>query len=181
MTVNISLRPVLPQDIDDFYCSWYENSDGHLVYFTGSGRKFSKEILIEDYNDGIKSGRWFYYLIEADGGIPVGNVKIGPIDVRNKTSDLVCLIGNRDYVGKGLASQAISKANLIAFDLHDVRRLQGGMYENNVSSIKAYTRAGWFVEAVMKGFYLVDDEPQDRICVACLNPKYFPDAGGSNE
>lgn len=173
MNTKITLSLARLTDIDEEYCSWYENNDGHLDYFTGSGITFSRELLIRDFNSGMDSQRWFYYLILDEEKQKIGNVKIGPFDLRNKTSDLVCLIGNRNYLGKGLASQAIALASQIAFDQYDIRRLQGGMYASNMSSLKAYTKAGWFVEAKMKGYYLVNNQPEDRICVACLNPRYF--------
>jgi RimJ/RimL family protein N-acetyltransferase len=47
------------------------------------------------------------------------------------------------------------------------------MYENNISSIKCYTRAGWYIEGRLKGYYLVDGKSMDRVLVSCLNPKYF--------
>jgi hypothetical protein len=30
----------------------------------------------------------------------------------------------------------------------------------------------------LKGFYWKDGKPDDRVCVACLNPKYFPEKNG---
>ena len=171
--IKITLRPLEREDINDEYCSWYENSDGHLNYYTGSGRRFERSTLISDFDEGIKSQRWFYYLIQSEDGELVGNVKIGPIDNKNKTSDLVCMIGNRKFLGKGLATEAIKQANEIAFVRYDIRRLHGGMYVSNVSSIKAYTRAGWVIEGTFKGYYLLNGTPEDRVCVACFNPKYF--------
>jgi RimJ/RimL family protein N-acetyltransferase len=47
------------------------------------------------------------------------------------------------------------------------------MYASNVASIKAYTRAGWIVEATFKGYYWIDGKAEDRVCVACFNPKHF--------
>ncbi|EAZ98228.1 GNAT family N-acetyltransferase [Marinobacter sp. ELB17] len=173
-TGNFHLRSLERKHIDSEYISWFENKDGHLDYFTGSGREFSEELIVEDFQAGISSGKWFYYLIESASGDKIGNVKVGPIDHRNNTSDLVCLIGNRDFLGKGVASRAIKIANTIAFDKYDIRRLHGGMYASNISSIKAYTRAGWHVEATFKGYYWVNGKSEDRVCVACLNPKYFP-------
>lgn len=170
---GIHLRPMAMADIDAELCRWYDNSDGHLDYFTGSGRTFTKETLIEDFISGANSLKWFYYLIETLEGIRIGTVKIGPIDSKNRTSDLVCLIGNRTFLGKGLASKAIALANRIAFEEHKIRRLHSGMYETNVASIKAYTRAGWYIEAKMKGYYLFNEASVDRVCVACLNPAYF--------
>jgi ribosomal-protein-alanine N-acetyltransferase len=174
METNITLRPLTINDIDDQYCDWYNNDDGHLDYFSGSGRRFNKDTLLNERAEGIRTGKWFYYIIESDRGEKIGNVKLGPVDLKNKTSDLVCLIGNRNFRGKGLASKAIGIASKIAFEVHDIRRLHGGMYARNTSSIKAYTKAGWFIEGTFRGYYLYNDMPQDRICVACLNPIYFP-------
>lgn len=174
MNMEIKLRKLVATDIDDEYCNWYSNDDRHLQYFTGSGRLFSRNVLLEDFETGKQSGTHFYYIIELVDGTRIGNVKIGPIDMRNRTSDLVCFVGNRSFVGKGIASNAISLANHIAFEAHDIRRLHSGMHAQNIRSIKAYTKAGWFVEATMQGYYLLDKVPSDRVCVACLNPKYFP-------
>ena len=176
MECRFRLRPLVLEDIDQEYCSWYSNSDGHLEFFTGSGRTFSADILRDDFRRGLETESWFYYIAEDldASGKRIGNVKIGPIDKKNKTSDLVCLIGNRNYVGKGLASNIISAANKIAFDQYDIRRLQSGMYASHVASIKAYTRGGWSIEATFRGYYISNGESMDRVCVSCLNPRYFP-------
>jgi RimJ/RimL family protein N-acetyltransferase len=171
--MEVSIRPLEVSDIDDEFVSWHQNEDGHLDYYTGSRRNFSREDLIE-WISGAGSRDIYFFLILVDNNHPIGTIKIGPIDRKNKTSDLVCLVGSRKYTGKGLASRAISIANGVAFKSFDIRRLQGGMYEENVASIKAYCRAGWVIEGRMKGFYWVDGRPMDRICVACFNPDYFP-------
>ena len=172
MSVEISLRPMTENDVDAEYVSWFNNSDGHLDFYTGSGRIYDREVILEDLNKGIETKRWFYHIIECEGK-KIGNVKIGPIDLNNKTSDLVCFIGNRSYLGKGLASKAISIANEIAFKKYDIRRLHGGMYSSNIPSIKAYLRAGWIVEANLVGYYWTEGKSVDRVSVACFNKKYF--------
>ncbi len=173
----VTLRPLELADIDDEYCAWYQNQDGHLDFFSGSGRQFTRESLVADYERGLGSGGWYYFLAEAGpAGKKIGNVKLGPIDKKNKTADLVCLIGNRAYLGKGLAPKMIALANQIAFERFDIRRLHSGIYATNEASIRAYTRGGWKIEAVLKGYYLFNGQPVDRVCVRCLNPKYFPGA-----
>ena len=174
--MRVSLRELVDADLDEEYFSWYMNEDGLLDTFTGSRRKFQREGILNDVHEGISSGRWFYWVVtHVETGARIGNVKIGPIDVVNKTSDLVCLIGNRDFLGRGLAREAIEQGSKVAFDKYDIRRLHGGMYENNIASIKAYTSAGWQLEGRLKGFYWVEEKSVDRILVCCLNPKYFGD------
>ena len=171
--MDIHLRPLTLDEFDEEFVGWYANEDGHLDYFTGSGRVFDRETLVEDFEHGRETGRWFYYLIANDSGERIGTIKIGPIDLRNKTADLVALIGNRAFLGQGLATRAIALGNKLAFEQLDVRRLHSGIFATNVAAIKAYTRAGWFVEATFRGYYLREGQPVDRVCVACLNPKYF--------
>lgn len=173
MESEFSLRPLKLNDIDDEYCNWYENNDGHLNYFSGSGKVFGRDLLLKEFELNIHNKNYFYYLINEKSGAKIGTIKIGPIDNKNKTSDLVCLIGNRTFVGKGIGSKAISTASKLAFEKHDIRRLHSGMHANNIASIKAYTKAGWFIEGTFKGYYLVNGVATDRVCVACLNPSYF--------
>ena len=107
LSEEIFLRPLEVSDIQKEYVSWFNNNDGHLDYFTGSGRVFSKDIIVEDFIKGRDTLSWFYYLITNMHGDFIGNVRIGPIDPVNKTSDLVCLVGNRRFLGAGIGSKAI--------------------------------------------------------------------------
>jgi RimJ/RimL family protein N-acetyltransferase len=172
---------MLLRDLDSEYCTWYNNSDGHLDWFSGTGRSFDAEELARSFEEGQRTKKWFNYIIEDSTTSRIGNVRIGPIDLLNRTSDLVTLIGNRAFLRKGIAAIAIRQANQIAFEQHGIRRLQTGMLATNTPSIKAYTRAGWFIEATFRGFYWRDEQPVDRICVACLNPVFFPDVGRGSE
>ena len=47
------------------------------------------------------------------------------------------------------------------------------MFRGNIPSVKGYLKADWVIEGVLKGQYLVDGIGEDRILVACFNPKYF--------
>jgi ribosomal-protein-alanine N-acetyltransferase len=171
--MNVNLRALCLEDIDSEYLKWYENSDKYLKFYTGSQREFCLKDVVDDFQAGVESKKWFYFLIETSEGERAGNIKIGPIDNKNLTSDLVCFIGERKFSGHGLASKAIKQATELAFSKYGIRRLHGGMYADHKASIGAYLKAGWLEEAVMKGYYWVDGKPMDRICVSCLNPKYF--------
>ena len=103
----------------------------------------------------------------------IGTVQIGPINKIHKISDLVVLIGNTKYHGKGLAIEAIKIGNAIAFETHNLRLLYGGMHRDNIGSVKAYLRANWIIEGILRDHYIVNGESQDRILVACFNPSIF--------
>ena len=170
---NIYLRLIEESDIDERYISWYQDNE-NLKYYSGTKRDYSFESLLDEINKGKISKKLFIYGIFTNlENKCIGNIKIGPIIVEHKISDMIVMIGDADYHGKGYATEAIKVGNKIAFEVYNIRKLYGGMYENNISSIKCYTRAGWYIEGNLKGYYLVDGKSMDRVLVSCLNPKYF--------
>ena len=103
----------------------------------------------------------------------IGTVKIGEIDSKSMVSDLVTVVGKREYWGKNIGSKAIKEGTKKAFKEHGIRKLHGGMYADNVGSIKAHLRGGWVIESVLVGHYFVDKKPVDRVVVGCFNPDFF--------
>ena len=173
MTERLYLTLLTDEDITDEYVSWHDNQQ-HTKYYSASGKRFTRDFLLNEMREGQQSETLFVYGIHfKENDKLIGNVKIGPIVKRHKTSDLVVFLGDTDYLRKGLAVEAIKLGNELAFTEHDIRKLYGGMFRGNIGSVKAYTRADWVIEGILEGQYLADDKPEDRILVACFNPKYF--------
>lgn len=171
--VKLYLKLLRRDDIHDEYLSWHQNEE-HIQYYSSSGRTFSKETLLAEMEDGIESKTLYIYGIYfKEGDKLIGNIKIGPISNKHKTSDLVAFIGDPDFLGKGLSKEAIKLGNEVAFKNHDIRKLFGGMFRSNIASVKGYLKADWIIEGVLKGQYIVEGNQEDRILVACFNPKYF--------
>lgn len=170
---QVYIKKILVSEITDSVMDWF--NDAQLMkYYTNSRKQITKDSLLDAIEDGEKKGNQFTFGIYCkENNHLIGTLKLGPINFFHKTSDLVALIGDRNYLGKRLAPQAIALGNKLAFDFFDLRKLYGGMYESNIPSIKAYLRAGWLVEARIKGQYIVDGVSEDRIEVGCFNPKYF--------
>lgn len=170
---QLYIKKIKVAEITERVMDWF-NDEQLMKYYTNSRRQITKESLLSAIEDGEKKGNQFTFgIYHKEDNVLIGTLKIGPINFNHKTSDLVALIGDRNYLGKGLAPKAITLGNKLAFDYFDIRKLYGGMYESNIPSIKAYLRAGWLVEARLKGQYMVDGKTEDRIEVGCFNPKYF--------
>ena len=168
---HIYLRPLEASDITDRYVSWFRDSE--LVKFYSSGRhEFTLEFL-RDQVETPPEDTFTYGIFLRQGDTCIGNIRVGPIDSKHRISDLVVIVGDPAYRGRGLAVEAIRLGNRVAFEVHDVRKLVGGMFAANEASIRAYTRADWVVEGRLKGHYLVDGKPMDRVLVGCFNPRYF--------
>lgn len=172
---RILLRPLQPEDVDDNYLSWFNDS---VVTEFLDARRITRQDAIDYMNAGRETRSYYMYAIVAkDSGMHIGNVKVGPIQWNHLISDLVTVIGRREYWGKGLATEAITVGNRLAFEEYGIRKLSGGIVDGNIGSVKAYTGAGWVIEARLKGHHLSAGEPRDRIVVSCFNPKFFPQEG----
>lgn len=170
---RIYLQEISKKDITSNVMEWFKDDD-LMRYYTSSKNVITKETLLSSIAEGKVKGNVFTFgVFDNDNDKLIGTIKLGPISDVHKTSDLVVLLGDANYRGKGLAVDAISLGNKLAFEKFNLRKLFGGMYLSNMSSIKAYTRAGWLIEGRLKGFYLNGDENEDRLLVGCYNPKYF--------
>ena len=168
---KIYLRELVEDDVTDRYLSWFR--DPQVTEFLEARNLTSKDVI--DY---IRAGKetatyYMFAICSNESGLHVGNLKVGPIERKHMLSDLVTVIGDKNYWGIGLATEAIMLGNELAFSHYGIRKLSAGMYADNIRSIKAYTKAGWVIEAILQGHYLLNGKILDRICVACFNPKYF--------
>lgn len=182
MSTNVEGRQVMLRDLrhDDItprYLSWFQ--DQTVTQFL-SARNLSRDDVLAYIDEGRRTGSYHMMaLCDLATGLHIGNVKIGPIDRSNGCSDLVTVIGDRQFWGKGLATEAIALASGIAFSRFGIRKLCGSIIGNNIGSVKSYTRGGWHVECVRKDQYLVDGVLQDEIFVGCFNPATQPGPAAS--
>ena len=172
---RVYLREMTPEDISDDYLGWFR--DAKVTEFLNS-RDFSHAQALAHLAAGREGNSYVMHSICcASTDTHIGSLKIGPILWLHRVSDLVTVIGRRDYWGKGYATEAIRLATALAFGSYGLRKLSAGIIEGNVGSLKAYTSAGFVVEGRRRGECLVAGVPHDIILIGCFNPAFFG-AGG---
>ena len=168
---RVFLRELIEDDVTDRYLAWF--MDPQVTKYLEAKNLTRKEVIAY-IRAGKETGTYYMYAIcLIESGLHIGNLKLGPIDRKHMFSDLVTVIGDKNYWGRGLAAEAIVLGNKMAFLQYNIRKLCGGMYSNNIRSIKTYIKAGWVIEAVLQGQYILDGKVMDRVCVACFNPRFF--------
>ena len=96
----------------------------------------------------------------------VGNIKLGPILRPHGLAEIGIMIGDQAAWGKGVGRSAIQcVSNIAAHDL-GLRKLTAGCYAANAGSVKAFTKAGFNVEAVRRGHFILDGKPEDAVLMA---------------
>ena len=170
--MRVYLRELLPSDVNEHYLEWF-NNDAVLEFLEVRKGQLTIDNVLAYIKEGRDSESYYMYAVcLKENDKHIGNLKVGPINRKHMLADLVTVIGDKEQWGKGLATDAIKQGNKLAFEKYNVRKLTGGMYEKNIGSIKAYTKAGWLIEGRLQNHYEVDGKLQDRIIVSCFNPCY---------
>lgn len=99
----------------------------------------------------------------------IGNIKLGPINWTHKTAEVGLLIGEKDCWGRGYATDAIWLVKYHAFNVLGLHRLTAGAYACNLGSVKAFCKAGFVQEALLKQSHFCKGEYVDSVILSALN------------
>jgi len=172
-SINFLIRPLKIRDINNNYISWF--SDEKVTEYLEARNisiQDSKQYLI----DGIKKCNYYIYAIcDEKTDTHIGNIKIGPIRRFDGVSDLVTIIGDKNYWGKGVASKAIKLIIQKSFTEGGLRKFSASIDSNNVGSLKAYQKAGFKQEAKLENYfchYKDDIIFSDKLYVVINNKEY---------
>jgi len=165
---RVMLRPLTPGDVTPRYLSWFADPEVHRYLEV---RGISADEAREYIEEGPSKNIYFMCAIcDAETGLHVGNLKIGPIRWQQSVADMVTVIGDKNYWGRQTATEAIRLASRLAFRTLGLQKLHASMYADNIGSLRAYTRAGWHVEARLKQHSLFDGRRQDTLLIGQFNP-----------
>lgn len=168
---RIYLRQVKVSDVNGDYCRWMNDSSINRYLesrFTNHTVDSLKEFVERKSSDPDYA---FYAIVLKDGGIHIGNIKLGPIDPHHKLADIGILIGRKDCWGKGYATEAIKLLSDYAFGVLGLHKITAGCYEPNKGSLKAFTKAGFLIEGVRKSHCLCDGAYVDDILLGMVRPE----------
>uniref|UniRef100_A0A6H2A3U2 Putative acetyltransferase n=4 Tax=viral metagenome TaxID=1070528 RepID=A0A6H2A3U2_9ZZZZ len=164
---RVYLRILNYKDFTDEFMTWFDDKT-LMQYFTDTQNKITRDNIINTFlnpNTRIQNCYLFGIFYKENDEL-IGTIKVGIINKAHNISDLVVLLGNKEYHGKGLAVEAIKLGNDLAINFFNIRKLFGSIYESNIASLKAYIKAGWKIEGRLNDYYLVDGKTEDKILVS---------------
>lgn len=164
---TIYLRKLCLQDANKDYCNWL--NDPRVNRFLESRYQRWTVTKIKEYVKDINSSRsnLFLAIIRKDHGRHIGNIKLGPVNLRHKHCVIGIIIGDKSSWGKGFATEAIKLAKDYAFKTLKLQKLNAGVYSQNIGSLKAFQKAGFSVEGVQKKQYYCEGRYVDSILLGC--------------
>jgi RimJ/RimL family protein N-acetyltransferase len=166
---RIYLRELKQEDVTASYLGWM--NDPRITRFTDSrGQHYSLESLKRYVADKQKSkNEEFLSIIIKQEKRHIGNIKLGPVNLADNHADIGILIGDREYWGKGYATEAIGLVKKYAFEHLGLHRLTAGSVSSNQGSIKAFLKNGFEIEGIRRQHVRIDGSYVDGILLGLLN------------
>lgn len=167
---RLYLRPVKISDARAEYVRWL--NDPEVNQFLEI--RFVKHTLesLKKYIEKVSRDKniLFLAIILKDGDRHIGNIKLGPIDRNHKLAEAGIMIGDKESWGKGYATEAIKLLTGYAFDKLNLHKITAGAYANNIGSIKAFLKLGFYEEGRRKEHFLYKGEWVEDVLLAKINP-----------
>lgn len=158
---RIELRPLTATDVTGRYVGWL-NDPGTNRYM-GVGRVVSTLESVRDYVAAFegRADRYLFAIAVRDTGEHIGNITLQDIDAVDLRGEIGLLVGEPEWRGRGVGSEAIAMVVSHAFDDLGLHKLTAGYVAGNDGSARAFAKNGFVVEGVLREQFALDGEFAD--------------------
>ncbi len=165
---QIYLREVRESDVNQTYYKWLNDPEINLYlesrYIPMSLKNILKYVESKDGN----MDEVFFAICWNNNKNHIGNIKLGPVNWIHRRADIGILIGDKEYWGKGIATEAIQLVIEYAFKTLNIHKLTAGCHSTNIGSLKAFQNAGFSIEGERKKHSFVGGEYIDTVVLGLL-------------
>jgi ribosomal-protein-alanine N-acetyltransferase len=153
------------------YVNWMNNSQ--VNKYLESGGDYTLEKLF-DYLKLVEiSNIHFWGIHLKSSNKHIGNIKIDPINKKNRYAEFGMLIGDTEEWGKGYAKEAsICVINYCFSEALGLRKINLGVSSNNIAAIQLYKKIGFVEEGRFRNHIENSNGYSDILRMAIFNPKY---------
>ena len=139
-TKRFQLKSLTTKDVTEKYLSWFNGSKEVVEYIAYAKtnadinklRQYVKER--EDREDVLFLG------IFTDSEQHIGNIKYEPINLKDKSATMGILIGNKEWRGKGVATEVIKDSGKYLKENYKIKYIDLGVNKDNIAAVSAYKK-----------------------------------------
>ena len=168
----IELKPLSQEDVIPFY-SWL-NDDDVIKYSMSLFQRLNSPEQIKNWFDSLVEEQNTYNIgiyLEATKEL-IGYAGISGISTLNKSGEYFIFIGDKNQWGKGIGTIVTQKIVAYGFETLHLNRIMLTVSQPNKGGVKAYERAGFKVEGVLREACLRDGAFHDKIVMSILQSEY---------
>lgn len=160
---RLFLREVRIEDVTPRYYQWMNDPEVTQYLETRFVPQSLSQIAVFVKSKDGAVNEPFFAICRRDTNEHIGNIKIGPINWLHRHADISLLIGEKSCWGKGYASEAISLVTQFGFERLGLNKLRASCYGQNEGSARAFERAGYTREGLLKGWFFSKGNESDMI------------------
>ena len=102
----------------------------------------------------------------------IGSCQLHHIDPVHRSAELQIRIGDQDERGRGLGTDAVTQLLRFGFDDLNLHRVYLHVFANNAAAIRAYEKAGFRREGVLKEAAHIDGRYVDVVAMGILRGEF---------
>ena len=151
---KVTLVPIKPEEKDEFYELATKSYGSKFWHDKEETKKLTKEKFFKDWNEGYfdvnspEKGQCFWIIVN---GRKIGQVNYNKIDLQNKKVEVDIIIGSEEDMSKGYGSDSLRTLMKYLFEKLGVNKIWIEARGNNPRAIKAYEKAGFKKEGLLRG------------------------------
>ncbi|MBU9711890.1 GNAT family N-acetyltransferase [Evansella tamaricis] len=168
---SVYLRPIRDEDMEGIYKSC---QDEEFLYMTGTRKSFTLDEIIKSYNQFNEDPtRYDFAICLLDNNEVIGDLAILDVDKVNRKAGFRISLHNKNILNKGYGTEATKLAQKFTFEELKLNRLELEVFSHNIRGIKAYEKAGFKKEGVLRQSLYMNDTYSDEILMGMLQEEYY--------
>lgn len=167
---QVYLREIRKDDMKGLYKATH---DKEILYMTGTRHSPSMEQTYQ-YFEKIQQDdtRIDLAICATENDELLGDLTIIDIDKHNNKAGFRIALHDKKYFGKGYGTEAVEIAIRYAFKELQLNRLQLEVYSHNPRGYRAYEKAGFKQEGVIRQSLYYNNQYSDEIIMGILKEDY---------
>lgn len=168
---NFILRKPLHSDLDDLFL--VKNNKKTSKLLGGNTPEYSHQDIINwiDYHNSLDNEELFVIFDKVKCKV-IGHVGLYKIDKLKKCAEFAILIGNDDYIGKGVGKQITRIIIDYGFKELNLDRISLSLLDANIPAFILYKKLGFIEEGRQKEAIWKNNRYYDNILMAILRRNY---------
>jgi RimJ/RimL family protein N-acetyltransferase len=167
-----TMRLARAEDVNDYYEQNYCPLDKEVARLTGSKGAFTKESVTSFFLRSLDADDRYFFLIIAPDGRIIGESVINEIDRSLRCANFRIAIFHPTERGHGIGTWATEVTRDFAFEELKLHRLELDVYSFNPRAERAYRKAGFKREGILKDAIMDGDKYADDILMAILEDEW---------
>lgn len=170
--MKIKLRDLRSEDREYFY-SWIKDKEV-IRYSLSIFQKMKSNDDISSWFDGVLVDKSSYSkaIIDSESEKLIGYAGIAQISEANLSGEYFIFIGDKSYHGKGVGTFVTKEITKLGFEQLGLNRIMLTASEKNVAAIKAYSKANFKTEGIMRQAFYRDGNFHDKIIMGILKEEW---------